>query len=57
MSNQQPSLVTRAVGSLIGCVVYNEFKDHFKRAEVKVRIKRHVKMAEEVKKQVNENRS
>jgi len=55
MSNQQSSLVTKAVGNVIGLVVYNEFKDHFRRAEVRVRIRRHVKMAEEVKKRVNKN--
>jgi len=55
MSKQQYSLVERALGSVIGFVVYNEFKDHFRRAEVRVRIRRHVKMAEEVKKQVNKN--
>ena len=47
-------LVKRAVGSLIGMVIYNEFKDQFRKAEMRVRIRRHVKMAESVENKVDE---
>jgi len=59
VNNHRSILVRRKleniIGSLIGYRVYYLFKDHFRRAEVRVRIRRHVKMAEEVKKQVKKN--
>jgi len=46
------SLMEKAVGNAIGLILYDEFKDEFRSAEMRVRIRRHVKMAKAVKKEV-----
>jgi len=52
MKNPQHSLIERAIGELIGIVIYNELKDTFRAYEVKFRIQRHVKMANKVKEEI-----
>jgi len=51
------SFLERAVGSVIGLVIYDEFRDEFREAEMRVRIMRHVAMAKAVKNKVEEVRS
>jgi len=50
------SIIERAFGSIIGLVIYHQFKDEFSEAEMRVRVRRHVRMAKSVENKVEEVR-
>jgi len=48
------SFMERAVGTIVGAVIYDEFKSEFREAEMRVRIRRHVAMAKAVEEKIEE---